>query len=187
MREIKVYDESRRPREWNALLTPSECAVFFKHAESGVPLSAEGKPFLRFRDCTFLLFGSLEEAHRFCETKVQEHPDMCCEILDSKGRAQPPLLVIVHPSIAEKDEMSASSVRRRKVIAILLFIGALPLFWWDRRAGGALIWPTFLGIAMILAAIRFLHYNMARRDGLKEQEKRIHEHLQREKESTVNR
>jgi hypothetical protein len=128
------------------------------------------------------LFDSLEEARRLCEAKVQQYPDMCCEIFDSSGKAEPPLLVIVHPSVAEKDELSASSVRIRKIISIGLFIGAIPLFWWDWRADGVLVLPTFLGLTMIVAGLRILHWNMARRELIREQEKRIEAHLNRQKQ-----
>jgi hypothetical protein len=83
----------------------------------------------RFRGFTFLLFDSLEEARGFCEAQVQQYVYMCSEIFDSKGRAQPPLQVVVHPSMADRDKLSAVSVRKPKIIAILWFVGALPLFW----------------------------------------------------------
>jgi len=182
-RERKVYDDARRPRDWTGLLGPSQCAVFFKRAGSEMPLSPGGGPCAQFRDCTFLLFDSLEEARRFCESQVQQYPYMCCEIFDSKGKAEPPLLVIVHPSVAEKDELSASSVRLRKITAIGLFFAAIPLFWWDWRANGVLVLPTFLGLTVIVAGLRILHWNMARTELIREQEKRVEAHLRREKQS----
>ena len=155
-REVKVYDEARQPQNWNALLTPSQCAVFFKRIDSEAPLLPSGASVARFRDCTFLLFDSLEEARRLCEAKVRDYPHMRCEIFDWRGKAQPPLLTIVHPGVAEKGELSAGSVRKRKILAILLFIGALPLFLFDTRSEGVLVFPTFLAISMILAVLRIL-------------------------------
>jgi hypothetical protein len=185
-REIKVYDNTRQPRDWNALLTPSQCAVFFKRIDSQVPLSSDGTPLHRFRDCTFLLFDSLEDARRLCEAKVQQYPHMCCEIYDSKGKALPPILVVEHPSVTEKDELSAASVRKRRTIAVLLFLAALPLFWWDWRGGNALIVPTYLGFTMILSGLRVLYWNSARGEHAKNQKKRIEAHLQRERESGLD-
>ena len=186
-REVKVYDEARQPQNWNELLTPSQCAVFFKRMDSEVPLSPSGASVARFRDCTFLLFDSLEEARRVCEAKVRDYPYMQCEIFDWRGKAQPPLLTIVHPAVAPKDELSAQSVRRRKILAILLFIGSLPLFWLDQRSGGVLVVPTFLALTMILAGLRILYWNTARRQHLKEQEQRVQAHLQREQQSIQGR
>lgn len=182
-RETKVYEYCRQPRAWNQLLTPSQCAVFFKRVHSEIPLSPTGIPRARLRDSTFLVFDSIDEARRSCEAKVLQHPDMCCEIFDSAGKSQPPLLVIVHPTMAEKDELSKSSVRIRKVVAIVLFVPAIPLFWWDRQTNGMLVLPTFLGLTIIVAGLRILHWNMARRERIGQQEKRIQTHLKREQES----
>ena len=186
-RERKIYDEARQPQDWNVLLAPSQCAVFFKRIDSENPLSSDGASFARFRDCTFLLFDSLEEARRFCEAKVLAHPYMLCEVFDWRGKAQPPLLTIVHPEVARNDELSAQSVRRRKILAIFLFIGSLPLFWFDHRSGGVLVVPTFLALTMILAGLRILYWNTARRQRLKEQEERVRAHLQREQQNAQGR
>jgi hypothetical protein len=182
-REIKVYDESRHPRNWNELLNPSQCAVFFSRINSVEPLSPQGLPVARFRDCTFLLFDKLDDVRRFCEAKVQECPEMCCEVFDSKGKARPPLLTIVHPRVAEKDELSSSSVRKRAVVAVALFIVALPLIWWDWHAGSGMILPTVFGINMIFAALRLLQWNAAQRQRSEEQEARLKVHLTMEKTS----
>jgi hypothetical protein len=179
-REIKVYDDSRRPRNWHELLAPSQCAVFFKRIDSVQPLSPVGDP-VAFRDCTFLLFDKLEEARRFCEAKVMEFPQISCEIFTSRGKAEPPLLTILHPSAAEKDEMSASSERKRLIVAAVLFLGALLLIWWDWRTRSGLVIPTLLGINMIFAALRLLQWNSARSQRLSEQAKRLQAHLETER------
>ena len=178
-REIKVYDDSRTPRDWNLLLKPWQCAVFFRRVDSEAPLSAGGTPFANIRDTTFLLFDRLETARAFCERKVQEHPGLCGEIFDNAGKAKPPLLAIVHPKMAAKEELSASAVRNRKILAVILILCAVPLFWYDWRTGGWLVVPTFLGITMILAALRLLYWNLARRERMREQQRRIEEHLAR--------
>ncbi|HXQ26213.1 MAG TPA: hypothetical protein VN822_07390 [Candidatus Acidoferrales bacterium] len=186
MREIKVYDEARVPRDWNALLKPSQCAIFFRRFGSETPVSSEGVAFARLRDSTFLLFDSLGEAQALCEARVQQVPDLCCEVFDCKGKAQPPLLVVVNAKNASKDEFSAASVRKRKIAAVALVLGALPLFWWDHRAGGSLVAPTYIGFTMILAAIRLFFWNRGRKEHAKEQDRRIEEHLLREKQEAGN-
>jgi hypothetical protein len=182
MREIKVYDDSRQPREWNALLTPSQCAVFFRRWGSEAPLSSEGAPFARFRDSTFLLFDSIEDARQFCEAKVQQHPKLCCEIFDRFGKARPPLMVVVHPRNAPRDEFSLSSVRKRNVAALLLVLTGIVLVWWDQRAGWWMVAPTYIGLTMILVALRLLYWNRGRQEYTVEQKKRVAEHLAREKQ-----
>jgi hypothetical protein len=181
-REVKVYDSARQPQNWNELLAPSQCAVFFKRIDSEAPLSPGGTIVARFRDCTFLLFDSLEAARRVCEAKVRAYPYMRCEIFDWRGKAQPPLLTILHPDVAHKDELSAQSVRKRRILAILLFMAALPLFLLDRRYGGGLVLPTFLGLTMILAGLRLLYWNAARRQRLNEEEQGVRAHLEREQQ-----
>jgi hypothetical protein len=181
-REVKVYDAARQPQNWNELLAPSQCAVFFKRIDSEAPLSPGGAIVARFRDCTFLLFESLDEARRVCEAKVRGYPYMQCEIFDWRGKARPPLLTIVHPDVAQKDELSAQSVRKRKILAILLFIAALPLFLIDRRYSGGLVLPTFLGLTMILTSLRLLYWNTARRQRLNGEEQGVRAHLEREQQ-----
>ncbi len=88
----------------------------------------------------------------------------------------------MHPTVAAKDELSAASVRKRRIVAILLFLGALPLFWWDWQRGSRLIVPTYLGFTMILSGLRVLYWNSARGNQAKDRKKRIEAHLQRENE-----
>jgi hypothetical protein len=182
-REVKVYDSTRQPRNWNELLTPSQCAVFFKRIHSEAPLSPCGAAVTHFRDCTFLLFDRLEDARRVCEVKVGEYPYMRCEIFDGRGKAQPPLVTIVHPDRASEDELSTQSVRNRRILAMLLFIAALPLFLLDRKYQGGLILPTFLGLTMILAGLRLLHWNTARKQRLHEEREGVRAHLERERQN----
>jgi hypothetical protein len=185
-REIKVVDEGRRPRDWNELLSPWQCAVFFKRFDAETPLSQDGAPFANMSDATFLLFDSLESARGFCEARVKQLPHMICEIFDAEGKAKPPILAIEHPSVAEKNELSARSIRARKILAIVLILCAPALFGWDHRANGTLVMPTFLGISLILAALRTLHWNMAGKGRVEEQERRIREHVARERDSSEN-
>jgi len=121
----------------------------FKDFETAAPLSPDGAPISRMTDCTFLVFDRLDEARRFCGTRVAQYPSMCCEIFGSEGKAKPPLLTIVHPSMAEKDELSLTWLRRRKVTAILCFLAAVPLFVWDSRAEWALILPSVIAFNLI--------------------------------------
>jgi hypothetical protein len=179
--EIKVYDPSRRPRDWNLLLDASQCAAFFRREGTQIPLSSEGVPFDNFRDSTFLLFDSLEAARTFCEAQVQRHPDLCCEIFDHTGRASPPLLTILHPDVAAKDESSAHTAMTRKLLALALILAAVPLFWWDWHTGGWLGFPTFIGFSLLLAALRLFQMNVGRKEVLVEQQRRVEAHLQREK------
>jgi hypothetical protein len=183
LREFKVYDEARASPDWTSLVSADQCAVFCKDLATAAPLSGEGIPVSRITDCTFLLFDRLDEARRFCEARVAEHPSMCCEIFDCEGRAKPPLLTIVHPSMAEKDELSPTWLRRRRVTAILCFLAAIPLFVWDARAGWGLILPTFIAFNLIFLGLRLIYWNSARGSHDQEQAGRLEDHLRREQDS----
>jgi hypothetical protein len=182
-REIRVYDPSRVPKNWNELLGPTECAVFFKDINSEVPLSPHGAR-LAYHDSTFVLFDRLDHAIAFCEVAVQRYPKMCCEIYDSDGKGKPPLRTIVHPDA--KDELSETTSRTRWIIAIALFLFAGPLIWWDWRTGNGRIYPTIIGLNMILAAIRLMQWNAARGQRKLEERERMQEHLNRQKRGDPN-
>lgn len=152
--EVRVYDHTRVPRDWHRLLRPWQCAVLFRRVNSEASVSADGVPFGHIRASTFWLFDRLAEARAFCEKRVCEHPEVCAEIYDDRGKSRPPLVVVMAAQAAGQDELSAASARHRRLLAILLILCSLPLFWWDWRTGGRLVLPTFLGPSMILAARR---------------------------------
>ena len=182
-REFKVYDKTRQGRDWTSLVGPTQCAVFFKDFQTATPLSRDGTKLNKMTDCTFLVFDRFEDARRFCESQVKQYTSMCCEVFDSDGKAKAPLLVVLNPSLAEKDELSASSVRRRTIIAIVSFVCAIPLFVWDWKTGSYLILPTVVGINLIVLGLRLLYWNTARSDRMREQAHRLENHLRREEES----
>jgi len=185
-REFKVYDQARQGRDWMSLLAPTQCAVFFKDFQTATPLSRDGVAFDRTANCTFLVFDRLEDARHFCEAQVNQHPAMCCEVFDFEGRAKPPLLVVVHPSVAEKDELSATWVRRRKYIAMASFLCAIPLIVWDWRTGEYMILPTVVGVNLIVLGLRLLYWNTARSDNAPERQRRLESHRRREADSDGN-
>ena len=100
--------------------------------ETANRLATDGSEITHLRDCRFLLFDRLEEARAFCEAQVLRYPFTCCEIFDADGKAKPPLLVIMHS--ARKNELSATWVRRRKVIAIAALVAVPALFIADWRS-----------------------------------------------------
>lgn len=179
--EVRVYDDARVPRDWHCVLKAWQCAVLFRRVNSETPVSSDGVAYRHVRDSTFWLFDHLAAARAFCEARVREHPEICAEIYDDRGKAQPPIVVIMAPQAAAQDELSAASVRKRKLLAILLILCSLPLFWWDWRTGGWLVLPTFLGLTMILAAVRLLYINLARNERAAGEQQRIEAHLARER------
>jgi hypothetical protein len=179
--ELRVYDDARVPRDWHRVLKPWQCALLFRRVNSETPVSSDGVAFSHVRDSTFWLFDRFDDARAFCTACVREHPEICAEIYDDRGKAQPPIVVIMAAEAAARDELSAVSVRNRKLLAILLMLCSLPLFWWDWRTGGWLVLPTFLGLTMILAAVRLLYNNLARNERAAGEQNRIEAHLARER------
>jgi hypothetical protein len=180
--EVKVYDDARVPRDWYRLLQPWQCAVFFRRVNSESPVSSSGIAFAHMRDSTFWLFDRLAGARAFCEACVRMHPEICAEIYDDHGKARPPLVVVLAPQAAARDELGASAARNRKLLATLLICCSLPLFWWDSYTGGWLVLPTFMGLTMILAAARLLYINLARTERAVGERQRVEAHLARERE-----
>jgi len=150
-REFRVYDKTRQPADWTSLVGPTQCAVFFKDAKTANPLATDGSEIAHLGDCRFLLFDHLEQARAFCDAQVQRYPLMCCEIFDARGKAKPPLLVIMHPRAARKDELSPTWVKRRKVVAIASLVAAGVLFLADWRSEYELLWPSLLAVKLASA------------------------------------
>jgi hypothetical protein len=185
-REFKVYDRTRQPAEWTSLVGPTQCAAFLKDVKTANPLTTDGSEIAHLSDCRFLLFDHLEEARTFCEAQVQRYPFMCCEIFDAEGKAKPPLLVVMHPSAARKDELSPTWVKRRKVFAIASLVAAGVLFVADWRSEYELLWPSLLAVNLLPLGLRLLYWNTASAERSRTQAKRLEQHLQREKEPHRN-
>src|ERR1700761_4574703 len=152
-REFKIYDKSRTG-DWMSLVGPTQCAAFFKDFHTASPVSYRGESFRKMSDCTFVLFDSFWEAKTFCEAQVKQHPFMCAEIFDHQGRSKEPLAVIVDATVGEKGELSATSVRKRKLWACALFCGGGSLVVWDWSKEWDLSWPAVLGFNMIFVGLR---------------------------------
>jgi hypothetical protein len=182
LREFKVYDETRQPADWTSLVGRTQCAVFLKDVKTANPLAINGNEIAHLRDCRFLLFDHLEEARAFCEAQVQRYPFMCCDIFDAEGKAKPPLLVVRHSTAAQEDELSATWVKRRKVVAIASLVAAPALFIADWRSEYELLWPSLLAVNLLPLGLRLLYWNTASTERGRRQAKRLAEHLRREEE-----
>ena len=180
VREFKVYDSARKPAEWTSLVGPAQCAVFLKDVKTANPLAIDGSEVGKVRDCRFLLFDHLEEARAFCEAQVQKYPFMCCEVFDSRGKAKPPLLVIMHATAARNDELSPTWVRRRKVLAVASLVAAPALFITDLHFEFELLWPSLLAVNLLPLGLRLLYWNTASAKRRQTQAKRVEEHLEKE-------
>ena len=176
MHSLRLHDPDRTPPSWSDIVRPHQIVVFARRWSSGLPCDGSGVVFADPDAASCLVFDALDEAVAFCEAQVQREPDLAFEVFDSAGRARPPLLRIVHPSVAARSEGSPAAARRRTLFAVVLIAAALPLFWIDWRARGGLILPTFIGINLILVALRLLFLNFVHRESAVRQGERLAEY-----------
>ena len=174
MKVLRLYDPDRRPASWTEIVRPGQFVGFSKHIDSGGPCDAAGRPFGSSGEIACLTFDRLEEALGFCGQRVLGAPSVRFDVYDSKGRAHPPLLTIVHPSRVAALDGNPRGIRIRKRAAIALTLAALGLFWFDYSASrGMLILPTILGINMILIAARLIQLNASHLHAERERRERL--------------
>ena len=177
MLTLRLFDRDRQPPDWTEIIRPGQYVAFSKTVDSGGSCDQGGRPFPTAADVTCLLFDSLTEAREFCEDQVTRAPAVRFEIFDSAGRRDPPLLVIVHPSQIAALEGNPRGMRVRKWAASALGVGAVPLFWYDyQHDQGMLIFPTVLGINMVIVAARLMQLNGAYAHAERQRQKRLAEH-----------
>jgi len=159
---LRLFDRDRQPPDWTEIIRPGQYAAFSKTIDTGGSCDRDGRPFASADDVTCLIFDDLAEARAFCEEQVTRAPGVRFEIFDSAGRRDPPLLVIVHPSRIAALEGNPRGIRLRKWAAYALLVGAVPLYWYDfQHDEGMLIFPTVLGINLVIIAARLLQLNGA--------------------------
>lgn len=176
MEVLRLYDPGRRPSSWMDIIRPGQFVAFSKFIDGGGSCDADGRPFAAADAATCLVFERLAEARSSCEARVMDAPAVRFEIFDSAGRTNPPILIVVHPSRASTLDANPRGMRIRKVAAIALAVGAFPLFWFDYTASdGRLIFPTVIGINMLLIAARLIQLNASYADAERRRAARLTE------------
>ena len=158
------------------IVAPGQFALFAKDLVSGRPCDTEGQPFADAADATCVICDSLAEARTAAESAVATVPSLRIDVFDAAGRANPPLLTVLHPSRAPDAETHPRVLRKRQRIAWALIAVGIPLivFAIVERTHRDIILPAFLGINMLIAAGRLLWFNL----GVREAERIRHERLQ---------
>jgi hypothetical protein len=151
MQEIALYDPERRPPNWTDLLRPGQYAVLHSDVGTDVEKTTSGKYLGATDKSTCLVFDSLPEAEAYCEAKVDEVRTLRCDIYDHAGKSKPPLVTYVHRAQLKRP-------RRRILLGWALIAASLPCFWIDWQQGGALIFPTVIGINMIFVGLRLIYW-----------------------------
>ena len=82
------------------------------------------------------------------------------EVFDSTARANPPLLVIVHPSRIERLEGNSRGIRlRNRFITILILLAGVSFVYDYVHRERLHFFPTLLGINLVVVAARLFQLN----------------------------
>ena len=153
-----MHDRARRPPEWTAHLSPSQCAVFFSDA-SGRQLMPDGTAPNDGDAACCWVFDSIAEAQAFCSERVVAVSGLRCELYDARGLAAPPLQVIANERAAPR-----SHPGRMIFLAVLLLLIAPFLFLLDWRHHWGWILPSLLGVYCVGTAVRLLAWAWGMQD-----------------------
>jgi hypothetical protein len=153
---IAIHDPRRRPASWTEIISPGQFVAFATPSDG---------------NC--ILFDSVGDARAYCEAAVEAAPATRFDVFDAEGRAQPPLLTIVHPS--QVLDTDPRPVHRRRVIAWALIAGGalLLIYTYMKISDIEAIFPGVIGINMLLAGGRILWFNMAVRETERAREERL--------------
>lgn len=163
MREVLLYDSSRKPAVWTELMQPGQYAVFLSDPVTHAGIRSDGRYTGREVPDTCLMFDSLDQAEEYCRSRVRQAARVRCQIFDSRGKAESPTAVFVSPEFAWTVD-SEPKGRRLMWVGIVLIAVSPPLFWLDWRADWHLILPTILALQLILAGGRFIQLGWSTRE-----------------------
>jgi hypothetical protein len=155
---VRIHDAGRRPASWAEIVRPGQFVAFAAPS-----------------DGTCVLFDSLDEARTFCEAGVLAVPETRFDVFDAGGRANPPLLTVVHPSRAQSLDSHPRMLHRRRVIAWALIAGGVLLLIYTawQFADVEAIFPGVVGINLLLAGGRLLWFNLAVRETERARDERV--------------
>jgi hypothetical protein len=151
MQQLKLYDPARKPADWTGVLHAGQFAVFHSDVATDIERSADGHYLQPGEDSTCMVFDSLAEAETYCETKVEEIPNLRCDIYDHTGKSKPPLLTYVN-----KIHLKAGSTRAKWGWALVA--ASLPFFWIAHHWGNTLVIPMVIGVNLVLAGLRLVYW-----------------------------
>lgn len=166
MQVLRLYDPARRPASWTDVIGREQFAAFAKDLATGAPCDGDGRPLADPDAATCTVFDSLAHARSFCEDAVSRAPSIRFDIFDADGRANPPLLTVLHPERAAALDTSPRQLHRRRVVAWCLLLGGVPvmIFAYAVKDAGHAVFPGFIGLNMLLIGGRLLWFNLGVRE-----------------------
>ena len=160
------------------IVRPGQLVLFAKDLDSGAPCDTDGRPFADPAQATCVICESLAEAQAVAEAALAKAPALRIDIFDADGRANPPLVTLLHPSRAKEGEAHPRVLRRRQIIAWALIALGIPLivFAYVEYERREIILPAFVGINMLIAAGRLLWFNLGVRETERARQERLRQH-----------
>jgi len=159
MRELRLFNPERKPPNWMGHIREGEFALFFKDADSGQEMKADGTYVQHPEESKCLITSSLDEALDFAQARVDASPQLRCDVFDHQGKANPPLASIVHQDHKGQENTEALGWKRIRWGIVLIPLG-VPLIVYDYLHDWALILPAFFGINLIAAGARMIVWGM---------------------------
>lgn len=153
---LRLYDPARDPVHWDAIIRPGEVAVFATNTKIDTPCDMSALPFPSPAQATCQVFTDLAAAHAACEEASRRSPDIFFEIFDSSGKAKPPLMTLGRHPDGSSLFANPRFAPWRRFIAGIMVPTALWLFWFDYQRQGLLVFPTAIGLNLLVLGIRLM-------------------------------
>lgn len=176
---LRLYDPARDPSHWDAIIKPGQLAVFGIDTATGQPCQLDGRPFASPAEASCVVFDSLDEARARCEAEAARTPTLFFEIFDHSGRAKPALATVGRHPESNSVFSNPRFAPWRRAAAVLMLPMALGLFWVDYQQQGLLVFPTAIGLNLLVFGIRLLLLDAGVTEAGRRAKQRLAEHERR--------
>jgi hypothetical protein len=156
---LKLYDPKRSPAHWLEIIRPGEHCLFILDAELRVPKDTNGRQFAE-GEAAAEITRDFAAAVQFAEDLVARHPELCCEIYGSEGKAGEPLRTVYEPSVRGRYEGLPWAKREASIGAAIIGVGIL-LIIYDAHHDLAWLWGYIVGAKCMIIGGAYLIRGLA--------------------------
>lgn len=133
MKEIKLYDPTRKPASWMEIIQPGQYAIFHIDASSCEECTADGRRLGEKEEGTCLIFDNKASAETYAQKKIAELPHIICELYDHHGKGRDPVIFV---NDLKRSFYAGTSKYQRDIFwgAIFFPTGIITFFiisWWE--------------------------------------------------------